>query len=412
MSAGQSRCQPSPKISATRRFQRGVVVAGLSLAALGLTACGDKAGPAGAPPAPEVAVVKVQAGSVPLVAELPGRLESSRVAQVRARVPGVVQRIAFTEGSEVRAGQLLFQIDPAPFQAALQTAQAAQARAEANLAQTTALLERSRPLNEAKAISPQEFLTIEVAQRAAQADLGSAKAAVDTARINLGYAAVSSPINGRIGRALVTEGALVGQGEVTQLALVQQTSPLFVNFSQSAAEAMGLRRALEAGQLKSSGKDAASARIVLDDGSEYPQPARVLFTDLTVDPASGQVSLRAEVPNPQGRLLPGLFVRVRIEQAQVGDGFLVPQQAVTRGTQSDTVMVVDGQGNVSSRPVNLGSTRGNQWIVLSGLQSGEQVVVEGFHRIRPNVPVRPVPWTPAAAGAPKAAPAASAPAQS
>ncbi len=377
--------------------------------------------PAGAKPAmppAQVGVVTVQLQSVPLMSELPGRLEAFRTAQVRARVAGILQRRLFTEGADVKAGQALFQIDPATYQAALDSALATQARAEANQAQAQALVKRYEPLQAAKAISPQEFLNAQVAERQANADVQSAKAAVLTARINLGYASVSSPIAGRIGRALVTEGALVGQGEVTQLAVVQQVNPLYVNFTQSANEVMKLRQALNSGALKKAGEQAASIRVVTDDGREYPLPGKLLFSDLTVDTTSGQVSLRAELPNPQGLLLPGMYVRVRLEQAQVDGGFLLPQQAVTRTAQADTVMVVAPDGMVSPRPVKIGGARGNQWVVLGGLKDGEQVMVDGFQKMmNPKAPVKAVPWqapdvtamgAPAAASAASSAPAVSA----
>jgi membrane fusion protein (multidrug efflux system) len=365
-----------------------------------LAACGDSKAPAGAGggaaggqmPPPEVGVITAQSQAVPLVSELPGRLEASRVAQVRARVPGVVQKRLFTEGSEVKAGQPLFQIDPATYEAALESAQAAKAKADANLSQASALLERYKPLQAAKAISPQEFLNAQVAQRQAQADVQATASAVKTARINLSYAAVSSPISGRIGRALVTEGALVGQGEATQLALVQQTNPLYVNFTQSATEAMQLKRALDAGKLRQAGNQGTSVRVVLDDGSEYPIQGKLLFADQSVDATSGQVNLRAEIPNPSGALLPGLYVRVRLAQAQVDAGVMVPQQSVTRSAVGDTVMVVDAQGMVSPRPVKLGGALGNQWVVLSGLKEGEQVMADGFQKLKPKTPVKALPW--------------------
>ncbi len=375
---------------------------------------GGAAGGAGGMPPVPVGVITVQPQVVPVITELPGRLEALRTAQVRARVPGVLQKRLFTEGSDVKAGQPLFQIDAATYQAALQSAEATQAKAEANLAQASSLVERYQPLQAAKAISPQEFMNAQVAQRQAQADVAAAKAAVQTARINLGYASVTSPIAGRIGRALVTEGALVGQGEVTQLATVQQIHPLYVNFTQPANDVLKLRRALEAGTLKKAGNQAAEIRVVMDDGSEYPLPGKLLFSDLTVDSSSGQVTLRAELPNPQALLLPGMYVRVRLAQAEVEGGMMVPQQAVTRNNQGDTVMVVDSEkGAVSPRPVKLGGARGNQWVVLDGLKPGDQVMVDGFQKIAmaPKAPVKAVPWT-APGTAPGAAPAAPAPAAS
>lgn len=397
----------------TRRF--GMWVSLVAAAAL-FSGCSKQEGApspsaGAAPPALPVGVVTVQPGEVPLMAELPGRLEALRTAQVRARVAGVLQKRLFAEGSDVKVGQTLFQIDPATYQAAVDSAQASLARAEANLAQTTALVQRYEPLQAAKAISPQEFLNAQVSQRAAQADVAAAKAALQTARINLGYASVTAPISGRIGRALVTEGALVGQGEVTQLALIQQIHPLYVNFTQSANEVLKLRQALQAGSLKKAGAQAAEVRVVLDDGREYPLPGRLLFADLSVDSTSGQVSLRAELPNPQGLLLPGMYVRVRLEQAQVDGGVLLPQQAVTRGPQADTVLVVAQDGSVAPRPVKLGGARGNQWVVLGGLEAGEQVMVDGFQKFAMaggKGPVKAVPWQPSATGASAGAPASAA----
>ena len=381
-----------------------------------LAGCGDDkaAAPAGAPgggmPPAQVGVITVQPQSVPVMSELPGRLEAVRIAQVRARVAGILQKRLFTEGADVKAGQPLFQIDPATFQAALDSAQATLSKAEANLAQASALVKRYEPLQAAKAISPQEFLNAQVAQRQAQADVAGAKAAVQTARINLGYAGVTAPISGRIGRALVTEGALVGQGEATQLALIQQVNTLYVNFTQPANEVIKLRAAMKSGALKRAGADAAEIRVVLDDGKEYPLPGKLLFSDLSVDATSGQVSLRAELPNPEGLLLPGMYVRVRLEQAQVDGGILLPQQAVTRGAQADTVMVVDDKGMVAPRQVKLGGAKGTNWVVLGGLKTGEQVMVDGFQKMmNPKAPVKAVPWRTPAQGAAMGAPAAAGP---
>ncbi|OIQ67072.1 multidrug export protein AcrE precursor [mine drainage metagenome] len=339
--------------------------------------------------------------------ELPGRLEASRVAQVRARVAGILQKRLFTEGSDVRAGQALFAIDASPYEAALASAQANVQRAQANLMQASAQAERYKPLIQAKAISQQDFVNAQAAQKLAQADLAVANAAVQVARINVGYAHITAPIAGRIGRALVTEGALVGQGEVTQLAVIQQINPMYVNFTQSAAEVMKLRQAMDKGQLKRAGKQAASVHVVLEDGTEYAKAGKLLFSDLTVDATSGQITLRAEIPNPQGTLLPGLFVRVRLEQAQASSAVTLPQQAVTRTAQGDSVMVVSPQGKVSPRPVTLGGQQNGQWVVLSGLKAGEQVMVDGFQKLHGDAPVKPVPWQAATSASP-AAPASAA----
>ncbi|MFC3683486.1 efflux RND transporter periplasmic adaptor subunit [Hydrogenophaga luteola] len=381
-----------------------------------LAACGNAEAPpagGGAPgggmPAPEVGVVTVQPGDVGLQTELPGRLEASRVAQVRARAAGILQQRLFKEGSDVKAGQALFRIDAAPYQATLQSAQASLARAQANLASTTAVAERYKPLVAENAISQQEYTNAVAAQKAAEADVAAAKAAVQTAGINLNYASVTAPISGRIGRALVTEGALVGQGEATALAVIQQVDPLYVNFTQSASEAMRLKRAMEAGQLKGAGEGAAAVRVVLDDGSEHAKPGKLLFSDLTVDATTGQVTLRAEVPNPGGMLLPGLYVRVRLEQAVASNAITLPQQAVTRTAQGDTVSVVGADGKIEKRPVKVGGQQGGRWVVLDGLKAGEQVMVDGFQKLQmmpPGTPVKAVPWAPP--GSQPAAPAAPA----
>ncbi|ABM40576.1 efflux transporter, RND family, MFP subunit [Acidovorax sp. JS42] len=396
------------------------IVSSLALAGvLTLSACGQKNDAGGAPaqpPTPEVGVVAVQASSIGLVTELPGRLEASRVAQVRARAAGILQKRVFTEGSDVKAGQVLFQIDSAPYQASLAQAEASVAQAEASLAQNRALAERYRPLVGVNAISKQEYDNAVAGQKTSEANVAAAKAAVTTARINLGYATVTAPISGRIGRALVTEGALVGQGTPTELAVIQQIDPLYINFTQSASDALKLRAAMTSGKYKQADAKAAAVRVVLEDGSVYPQVGRLLFTDLTVDATSGQVTMRAEVPNSDRSLLPGLYVRVRLEQAQVDNGILLPQQAVTRSGKADTVLVVGPDNQVTPRVVKLGPAQGSHWVVLDGLKSGEQVMVDGFQKLprgKPGDPivVKPVAWQAAgAAQQPATAPASAAPA--
>ena len=387
-----------------------------ALAIAGLAGCGAKSdGAAGASaasaPPPSVGVITVVPQAVGLASELPGRLEATRIAQVRARAAGILQKRLFREGSDVKAGQLLFQIDAAPYRAQLQSAQAAQARAEANREQAGAQAERYKPLLEANAISKQDYINAVASFKQADADVASARAAVTTAQINLGYASVTAPIAGRIGRALVTEGALVGQGEATQLALVQQIDPMYVNFTQSTTEVLRLRKAIEAGRLQRSGaSDAATVQVVLEDGSLYGAKGRLLFSDLTVDATSGQITLRAEVPNPDGLLLPGTYVRVRLQQAQASDAVLLPQQAVTRSPLGDSVTVVAADGKFGARAVKIGGAQAGQWVVLDGLKAGEQVMVDGFQKLRGLTVVKPVPWQPAASAASAAAPAASSPA--
>lgn len=384
-----------PRFSFRDRFVG--VIGTVALASL-LAACGGGQPAAGGPPAggmppAEVGVVTVTPGDVGLLTELPGRLEASRTAQVRARAAGILLKREFTEGSDVKAGQRLFTIDPAPYQAALQTAQASLARAEANLAQARALAERYAPLVKENAISQQEYASAVAAQKTAEADVAAGKAAVQTATINLNYASVTAPIAGRIGRALVTEGALVGQGEATQLAVVQQINPVYVNFTQSVSDVYRLQKAQKDGRLKGAGDQAASVRVVLEDGTEYGRPGKLLFSDLTVDQGTGQITLRAEVPNPEGTLLPGMYVRVRLEQATAGNAITLPQQAVTRSAQGDSVMVVDAEGKAVRRTVKVGGQQNGQWVILDGLKAGEQVMVDGFQKLRPGATVKPVPWT-------------------
>ncbi|HET7793195.1 MAG TPA: efflux RND transporter periplasmic adaptor subunit [Rhizobacter sp.] len=383
-------------------------------AALLLAACGKSGGTPGGggggmPPA-QVGVVTVAPTTVALTTELPGRLEASRVAQVRARAAGILLERVFKEGSDVKAGQLLFRIDAGPYQAALASAQASLARAQSNVTQTTAQAERYKPLVEANAVSKQDYINAVAAQKAAEADLAASRAAVQTAQINLGYASVTSPIAGRIGRALVTEGALVGQGEATPLAVVQQINPMYVNFTQSTTEVLKLRQALAAGKLQKAGPDGAKVQVVLEDGTAYAQAGKLLFSDLTVDPTSGQITLRAEIPNPNGLLLPGMYVRVRLAQAELPQGILLPQQAVTRTEAGDSVLVVGADNKPAKRDIKVSSAQGGNWLVTDGLKPGEKVIVDGFQKMMvPGAPVNPVPWSPAGAGS-GAAPAASAPA--
>ncbi|WP_034388037.1 efflux RND transporter periplasmic adaptor subunit [Comamonas composti] len=374
-------------------------------ATMALTACGNKqsdqaTAPQKSPPAIPVGVVVATPGDIGLLTELPGRVDARRVAQVRARSAGILQERLFKEGSDVKAGQVLFHIDSAPYVAAAQSAKASLARAEANLLQTAAQLERYRPLVQANAISKQDFVNAEAAHKQALADVASGKAAVSTAEINLGYARVTAPISGRIGQSLVTEGALVGQGEATPLAVIQQINPVYVNFTQSAGEVFRLRRAMEAGELKKAdSSEAASVEVLLEDGTPYELRGKLLFSDLTVDSTTGQVTLRAEVPNPKGLLLPGLYVRVRVEQAQASNAIAIPQQAVTRTDSGDMLSVVSDDGKITKRQVKITAARNNHWLVSEGLQPGEKVMVDGFQKLQmvpPGTPVTPVPWKPGA----------------
>ncbi|MBB5392522.1 membrane fusion protein (multidrug efflux system) [Herbaspirillum sp. SJZ102] len=335
------------------------------------------------PPA-EVSVVTVAPQRIAITNELPGRLEAYRVAQVRARVAGIVQKRVFKEGSDVKEGQLLFQIDPAQYQASYDNAQA-------NLTQTTLKAQRYKPLVEVNAVSKQEYDDAVSAQK-------QAEAAVRIAKLNLGYASVTSPISGRIGRALVTEGALVGQGgDATQMALVQQLDPIYVNVTQSSADLLKLQQAMASGQLKSVGDGKASVTLLLENGQPYPLPGKLLFSDITVDEATGSISLRAEFPNPKRVLLPGTYVRAKIEQAIDEQALMVPQQAVMRDLNGSSVFVVDADNKVAPRVVKTGSAQGNNWQVIDGLKEGDRVIVEGLQKVRPGAAVKPVQWNPAGA---------------
>jgi len=391
--------------------------------AVALVACGAKEGPgtgpaAGPPKMPpaEVGVVTVQPEAVAVQSELPGRVSALRVAQVRARVNGVVLKRLFREGSDVKAGQALFQIDAAIYQAAVDSAQANLGRAQASLSQATSIAERYKPLVAVNAVSQLEYSNAQSSQKLAEAEVASAKAALQTARINLDYATVRSPIDGRIGQALVSEGALVSQIEGTQMALVQQTDAVYVNFTQSSGDVLRLRKAMASQPQRGAGKNGTTVRIALEDGSELARTGRLLFSDLNVDPTSGQVTLRAEVPNPDGILLPGQYVRVRLAQSELPSAMLLPQQAVTRTNQGDSVLVVGSDGVPAKRQIKLGGNQNNQWIVLDGLKPGEQVIVEGFQKMMvPGAPVKTSAWNPAgkpAQMAPAPASTASTPAAS
>ena len=406
----------------TSRFQGPALRKAATLSALAitvaltLTACGEKKGQeqsGEAPPPPEVGVVTVQPGTIALSTDLPGRLESVRTAQVRARATGILLKRVFTEGAEVKENQVLYRIDPAPYQAALQSAKAQLAQAEAGLAQNRATVARYRPLVAANAVSKQDFDAAVAAELASAAQVAAGKAAVRTADINLGHTTVTAPISGRIGRSMVTEGALVSAAEATQLAVIQQINLLYINITQSAAAVSELRAALQSGQLERAGKgEAAKVEILYDDGRPYEHPGRLLFTDITVDPGTGQVSLRAEVPNPRGLLLPGMYVRARLQQAEVQNAVLLPQQAVTRGgAKGDTVLVVADDNSVAQRVVKVGESQGAQWVIRDGLKAGEKVIVDGVQKLRPGIKaVKTVPWSPKGQTAQGNAQAASAPA--
>lgn len=383
--------------SPTPQIMNKAALAGMCLSVL-LSGCGDDqkkpqaAGPAAAPPPPEVDVITVAPGQVTLTHDLPGRLQAHRTAQVRARVEGIVEKRLFDEGSDVKEGQALYQIYVGNYHSNNEAAKADLESARQNLA-------RAKQLLDAKMISQQSYEQTLVRYKQSEAAYSKAHEDWNNTR-------VPAPIAGRIGRSQVTEGALVGKGEATLLATIEQIDPLYVNIVEAESDIMRLRQAVQAGKLKKN--ESARVDIMLEDGSIYPMPGKLLFTDLAVDPSTGSVSLRAEVPNPKHELLPGMFVTVRIPEALADNAISVPQRAVQGNAQGQVVMVVDGEGKVNPRPIKVGSMAGSDFLVESGLQGGEQVIVNGLQKAKPGSVVKPVPWTP---GVPaSAAVAASAPA--
>lgn len=340
----------------------------------------------------EVFVVSALSETVPLKSELPGRISARRVAEIRARVPGILLSRKFEEGSDVKEGQLLFQIDPAPLRAKHDQAKATLKRAEANLAQITILTKRYAALIGSRAVSQQELDDAEAQKLQREAEIIQADAALRSAALDLSYATVRSPITGRVGKALVTEGTLVGQGEATRLAVVQQLDPVYFDFEQSSAELLSLRRNLASGKL-SQGDGAAKISLVLDDGSEYEHQGKILFSDVTVDERTGMVTMRGEVPNPDGILLPGMFARARLAQAVSRDAITIPQRTVALGKKgSASVLVVSAEGIVEQRAIVLERAVGQRWVVTSGLDAGAKVIIEGRQKVRPGSPVTALPW--------------------
>lgn len=364
-----------------------------------------QAGPAGGPPpAPTVGVVVAVAESVPLVSELPGRTSPYMVAELRPQVTGIVQKRLFTEGSEVKAGQTLYQIDPSTYRAAHDSAKASHARAEANLYSARLKATRYADLVKIDAVSKQANDDAIAALKQAEADVASARAAVETARINLDFTSVTSPISGRIGRSAVTPGALVTANQTTALATVQQLDPIYVDLTQSSAELLGLRRAMEAGKLKGSGSKVVPVRLELEDGTQYAAEGKLAFSEVTVDQGTGSVTLRAVFPNPKGELLPGMYVRAKLAQGEADNAILVPHAAVSRDPRGNPMVMVAGAENkVEARMITTTRSLGDKWVVTDGLAAGDRIIVDGLQRIRPGATVQPQE---AGAAAPAAAPAA------
>jgi membrane fusion protein (multidrug efflux system) len=342
---------------------------------------------------------------------LPGRTSPTLIAEVRPQVTGLIQARTFTEGAEVKAGSVLYRIDPATYRTALESAQAAVAKAEASVQTARRNLERAKELVAIKFVSQQAYEDAAATLRQNEADLASAKAAADAARINLGYATVNAPISGRTGKSAVTTGALVTANQPTPLVTIQQMNPMYVDVTQSSSEVLRLKRAMASGELQRSRDDAARVTLLLEDGTSYPHEGTLQFSDVTVDASTGAITLRALFPNPEGVLLPNMYVRAAIEEGVRESAILVPQQAVTRDNKGQAIAMVVGADNiVEARPLKTARTQGSDWLIDAGLKPGERVIVEGLQRARPGIAVQPVE---AAAGSPlPSAAGASAPAAS
>ena len=376
------------------RIQR-ITAAGVLSGLMILGGCGQQTAPGGRSPGgqPEVAVVTIQPKPMTITTELAGRISANLIAEVRPQVSGIIRKRLFTEGSNVKAGQVLFEIDPAPFQAALDNARAALGRSEANLPAIRLKAERVRELLADKAVSQQDYDDASAALKQTEADIQYWKATVETARINLGYTAIKAPISGRIGRSGVTEGALVTAQQPVSLATIQQLDPVYVDVPQSTVELLRLRRSMQEGRLAHNVKIMNKVRLLLEDGTRYPWEGTLQFRDVTVDPTTGSVILRIVFPNPKGVLLPGMFVRAAIEEGVNKQAILAPQQAVSRDPKGNPYsLIVDAEGKVRQRMLTLDRAVGDVWIVTSGLSSGDRVIVEGIQKVMPGIPVKAVPF--------------------
>ncbi len=385
--------------------------AGLGLLASGvaaLSACGQGAPPAQAQrPPPEVGVIQITPQPFELITELPGRTAAYRVAEVRPQVSGIVQKRLFEEGHTVRAGQALYQIDPAPYRAAAQRTEAQLKRAQAGAQVARLKAERFAPLARAGAVPKQDNDDVQAAYQQALAGVEAARAAVETARINLAYTRIESPIAGVIGESFITEGALVTAGQPQRLAQVTQLDPIYVDIQRPTSELLRLRREFEEGRLERAGPDAARVELLLEDGGVYPLPGRLEFSGVTVDVGTGSVNLRAVYPNPDHHLLPGMYVRGRLREGVQPAALLVPQRAVTRDAEGRaSVLVVGADNTLEVRIIETRRAAGDAWLVGSGLAIGDRVVVRGPLRLMPGMPVSPVPAD-AAPGAPGAPPSAA-----
>ena len=356
---------------------------------------------------PEVGIVVVKQEKVALTTELSGRTSPQLLAEVRPQVGGIIQKRLFTEGSEVSKGQVLYQIDPASYQAAFASAKAAESRAEANLFSVRLKAGRYQDLVKINAVSQQDNDDAQASLKQAEADVASTKAAVETARINLAYTKITAPISGRIGRSTVTDGALVTASQTAALATIQQLGSMYVDVTQSSADLLKLKQNLASGMLKKGESAQAKVKLLLEDGTPYPLTGTLKFSEVTVDQSTGSITLRAVFPNPKQTLLPGMFVRAVLEEGVIDQAILIPQRGVTRNPAGGAVvMVVGTEDKAEPRPIKVVRTVGDSWLVSDGLKVGDRVILEGLQKARPGTPVKPVPF-----GAPPApaAPAGAAP---
>ena len=360
----------------------------------GLGACRKKENNPLAPPPAEVSVVTVASERVNRTTELPGRINSVREAQVRARATGILLKRLFEEGSNVREGQVLFEIDPAPLQASLNSAKASMAKAEAALKESKATVDRYKELVPINAISKQVYDQAVAMLGQNEAELLATKAAVQTAELNLGYAQVTAPISGRIGKALVTEGALVSATEATQLALIRQLDPVYFDFTESSTEVLRLKRALENVTLESVAPGEARVTLILEDGTVYRHEGKLLFSDISVDPTTGMITLRAGIPNPENLLMPGMFARAQIVEGINANALTIPQRTVTRGAGGkSTVLIVNNENKVELRTIEVDRIIGDKVVVAKGSKAGERIIVEGSQKAPPGAVVKPIPFS-------------------
>jgi membrane fusion protein (multidrug efflux system) len=360
-----------------------------------------------------VAVVVVKAEPVAINTELPGRASAYLVADVRPQVSGIIQKRLFTEGTDVKAGEVLYQIDPASYEAAYAAAKAALARAEANIMSIRNRVERYKELVTINAVSQQDLDDASAVLKQAEADIESGKAAVEAARINLAYTKITAPISGRTGRSNVTVGALVTANQPTSLTVIQQLDPIYVDATQSSANLLKLQRNMAAGRIKGMGPDQARVKLLLEDGTPYPSEGSLKFSDVTVDPSTGSYILRMVFPNPKQTLLPGMYVRPVIQEGIVDRAVLVPQQGVSRDPRGNSIaLVVDNSGKVEQRSITIDRAIGDKWLVASGLAPGDRVIVEGSQRVRPGASVKAVPFDEGRKAGPEAAKPPQPPAKS